>query len=111
MRGEVGKDTPKKEMDFYDVTHDTLSFLAFCHIFTMAIRLGGCPVGLEHPGIAVKLQQNTKKHPLRGIVMKDYTRINLYESHMFKNAGGRGHRVVYYTSSESFIETLFYLLA
>ena len=27
MRGEVGNKTPKKEMDFYDVTHDTLSFL------------------------------------------------------------------------------------
>ena len=27
MRGEVGNDTPKKGMDFYDVTHDTLSFL------------------------------------------------------------------------------------
>ena len=27
MRGEVGKETPQKEMDFYDVTHDTLGFL------------------------------------------------------------------------------------
>ena len=27
MRGEVGKETPKKEMDFYDVTRDILGFL------------------------------------------------------------------------------------
>ena len=27
MKGEVGKETPQKEMDFYDVTHDTLGFL------------------------------------------------------------------------------------
>ena len=27
MRGEVGKETPKKEMDFYDVTYDTSGFL------------------------------------------------------------------------------------
>ena len=27
LRGEVGKATLKKEMDFYDVTHDTLFFL------------------------------------------------------------------------------------
>ena len=27
MRGEVGKETPKKEIDFYDVTHDILGFL------------------------------------------------------------------------------------
>ena len=33
MKGVVGKDTPEKEMDFYDVTHDTLSFLP-CFINT-----------------------------------------------------------------------------
>ena len=27
MRGEVGKETPKNEMDFYDVTRDFLGFL------------------------------------------------------------------------------------
>ncbi len=27
MRGEVGMETPKKEMDFYDVTHDILGIL------------------------------------------------------------------------------------
>ena len=27
MRGEVGKKTPQKEMDFYDVTRDNLGFL------------------------------------------------------------------------------------
>ena len=27
MRGEVRKDTPKKEMEFYDVTRDTFSML------------------------------------------------------------------------------------
>ena len=26
MRGEVGMETPKKEMDFSDVTHDTFHF-------------------------------------------------------------------------------------
>ena len=34
MRGEVEKKTPKKEMDFYDVTHNSLGFLRIfkCHI-------------------------------------------------------------------------------
>ena len=27
MRGEVGKETPPKEMDFYDVTRNILGFL------------------------------------------------------------------------------------
>ena len=27
MKGDVGKETPKKEMTFYDVTHDILGFL------------------------------------------------------------------------------------
>ena len=27
MREEVGKETPEKEMDFYDVTRDILGFL------------------------------------------------------------------------------------
>ena len=33
MRGEVGKETPPKEMDFYDVAHDTLGVLLFVQKF------------------------------------------------------------------------------
>ena len=33
MRGEVGKETPKKEMDFYDVTRNILASLQTCSLF------------------------------------------------------------------------------
>ena len=47
MRGEVGKETPQKEMDFYDVTHDTLGFLLLTMIMVVMFgyiqQLTPCP--------------------------------------------------------------------
>ena len=40
MRGEVGKETPQKRKDFYDVTHETLDFVCLSVHPSEASELG-----------------------------------------------------------------------
>ena len=57
MRGEVGKDTPKKDMDFYDVTHDTMTL-------SLVLTLYNDLLGVGDASITLHLSFNSLNRPL-----------------------------------------------